>query len=365
MDISRHTASRIVFHVPFKLGYALSGGGIRPGKLIAAFENLGYTVDVVSGDREKRVRAMREITERIASGEGYAFCYAETSVLPTMLTEKNQKPFYPFVDFIFFRELKKQGIPMGLFYRDIYWKFSYYKNQHPFLEQLRRKFFYHLDLWYYKRLLNSLFLPSSGLAQYLPASLERIAVECPPGHDVESEVKRPMPVSDEELDILYVGGISPPVYDITPLMRLGSRLPVTVCCREEEWRTYRPYYEAVAGNVVVRHLGGTELAELYAQKKLAAILRTDHEYLSFASPLKLYEAVGQNIPLLVSRGTKAADFVEENGIGWVVDNDFQELDTGLIVKEYPEKVDRLLAVKDRHHWRARAELIRSTLLGGG
>ncbi len=34
------------------------------------------------------------------------------------------------------------------------------------------------------------------------------------------------------------------------------------------------------------------------------------------------------------------------------------------MREYPQKVDGLLAVKGAHHWRERARHIRDALLGG-
>ncbi len=356
---------RVVFHVPFKLGYAISGGGIRPGKLIQAFQDLGYAVDVVSGPKAEREKVMQAVAARLERGERYAFCYAESSVLPTMLTEKSQKPFYPFVDFDFFRLLKERGVPLGLFYRDIYWRFPFHMRTLPLFTRMRRIFFHHLDFWYYGRLLDRLFLPSVKLAYLLPERLRRICLECPPGHDVEGPVERPAPTRSEDLSILYVGGVSTPVYDISPLMRLGARFPVTICCRVEEWRQYAPYYADLAANVRVVHLSGEDLRRAYAGHSLSAILRVDHEYLSFAAPLKLYEAVGQNIPLLVSRGSAAAEFVERNGIGWCVDNSFADLDADALVREYPAKVGNLLAMKAAHHWRERARFIQDTLLGGG
>ncbi|MBI9079215.1 MAG: hypothetical protein JEY79_05685 [Pseudodesulfovibrio sp.] len=353
---------RIIFHVPFKLGYAISGGGIRPGKLIQAFHDLGYIVDVVSGTKAQRIESMNAIMENMRNGINYDFCYAETSVLPTMLTEKGNKAFYPFVDFDFFRFVKDRGTPLGLFYRDIYWRFKYYQKDHPFLERMRRIFFYHLDLWYYGRMLDTLFLPSQELAEYLPASLREIALECPPGHDIKCVVDRPLPQSAKDLSILYVGGVSTPVYDISPLMKLGKTIPVTVCCRKEEWNTYQPHYEPWTKNVNIRHIHGNELSDLYGQVSLSSIVRVDHDYLSFASPLKLYEAVGQNIPLLVSRGTRAARFVEDNNIGWTVENDFSDLNLDRLIHEYPEKVENLKTIKDAHSWTARATLIRDNLL---
>ena len=355
---------RIVFHVPFKLGYALSGGGIRPGKLIRAFEDTGYAVDVVSGFKAQREEAMAAIEDRLAQGAPYAFCYAESSVLPTMLTEKNQKAFYPFVDFDFFAKLKAAGIPIGLFYRDIYWKYPYFRERFSWPDRMRRIFFYRLDWHFYKRLLSTLFLPSMRLSHLLPGRLRNMAQECWPGHDVAAVPERQAPKRPEDLKLFYVGGISSPLYDITPLMRLGERFPVTVSCREEEWQEWSGHYEGVRGPVTICHLRDETLARAYAEHNVAAIVRNGHEYLSFAMPNKLFEAVGHGLPLLVSEGTRVAEFVAEHDLGWIVRNDFADLDPARMVAEWEAKAANVRAIRDENHWRARVEIIRAALTNG-
>lgn len=352
---------RIVFHVPFKLGYALSGGGIRPGKLIQAFKDIGYAVDVISGDKASRMRAMDDIRYRLERGEEYAFCYAESSVLPTMLTEKGNKPFFPFVDFEFFRMLKGRGIKIGLFYRDIYWKFKYFNKEKPWHWRAWRKLFYHLDLHYYKELLDVFFLPSMELAYLLPESLKEIAVALPPAHDMVEEVSRVAPRTPAEIKIFYVGGVSSPVYDISPLMELGRKYAVTVSTRAEEWPQWEAYYGSLADNVTISHLSGDTLKQAYDAHNVSAIVRTNHEYLNFAMPNKMFEALGRNIPLLVTSGTIVGDFVRDHDIGWNVANDFSDLDPERICTEYHEKVANMIRVKPQYHWVQRARTVEGLL----
>lgn len=354
--------NRMLFHVPFRLGYAISGGGIRPGKMIQAFKDIGYSVDVISGPKKERLATIQMVMERIRHGLHYDFCYAESSVLPTMLTEKNQRAFYPFIDFEFFRLLKRIGVPVGLFYRDIFWKFKYYMNQFERLDKIRRFFFYHLELWFYKGTLDVLFLPSLKLSHYFPKVLARIASESPPGHDINDTIKRKPPKSKRDLRVLYVGGIIPPVYNIRPLLVLGQEIQVTICCRQEEWREYSTYYKDYLGKVLIRHISGDDLKEAYKEHNLAAILWAGHEYHSFAMPLKLIEAVGHSIPLIVSKGTNIARFIKNNHIGWTVDNQFRSLDLNAIIDTYQSKVDNLNSIRDSHHWQARAKHIRDTLI---
>ena len=57
------------------------------------------------------------------------FLYSESSTMPTSLTEPHHMPTHPFLDFSFFYFCKRNGIKIGLFYRDIYWKFEIYKEK--------------------------------------------------------------------------------------------------------------------------------------------------------------------------------------------------------------------------------------------
>lgn len=346
---------RIVFHVPFRLGYAISGGGIRPGKMIAAFEELGYAVDVISGNKEQRMVAMAEITKRLERGEEYAFCYAESSVLPTILTEKDNKPFYPFVDFDFFRMLKGRGLKFGLFYRDVFWKFKHFMQDLSWATRWWRRGFYHLDFHYYDELLDVLFLPSTELCYLLPKKLHGRAIDLPPGHDMTTDVERVHPTKPEELRLFYVGGVSPPVYDLSPILNLGKHCQVTVCTRKEEWPKYRDGYGSLVDNVSVVHVHGEELKKAYEDHNVATVALKNFEYLNFAMPNKLFEAVGQNIPQLATSGTMMADFITDNDLGWAIKDDLSDLDLNRIVAEYGAKEASAKRLKASCHWTQRAQ----------
>lgn len=116
---------RMIFHIPMKIDRnRASASQIRPMKMIEAFKECGYEVVVVEGYGKERKRQIKEIKSNILKGVKYDFLYSESSTMPTLLTEKNHLPLYPFLDFSFFAFCKKHGIKIGLFYRDIYWVFK-------------------------------------------------------------------------------------------------------------------------------------------------------------------------------------------------------------------------------------------------
>ena len=94
---------------------------MHPYKMIKAFEAID--VDLIVGYGAERRKAINRIKRNVKHGKHYDFIYSESSTMPTLLTEKHHFPTYPFLDFGFFRWAKGNSIPIGLFYRDIYWKF--------------------------------------------------------------------------------------------------------------------------------------------------------------------------------------------------------------------------------------------------
>ncbi|MDR0538095.1 MAG: hypothetical protein LBH04_08685 [Tannerellaceae bacterium] len=89
----------IIIHFPFKINKnRFSASQLRPLKIINAFINIGYKVDVIEGSGKERRKQIRQIKNDIK----YEFCYSESSTLPTLLTESHHLPTYLFLDFSFF-----------------------------------------------------------------------------------------------------------------------------------------------------------------------------------------------------------------------------------------------------------------------
>ena len=159
---------RCIFHIPNYVDpKGLSGSNVRPYKMADAFRQNGYAVDVVMGYGKDRKRQIAEIKRNISNGVRYDFLYSESSTMPTLLTERHHLPVYPFLDFGFFKFCKTHGIKIGLFYRDIYWKFPLYREKINVLKAKLATAMYRYDLFQYDRLLDVLFLPSVLMKQYM------------------------------------------------------------------------------------------------------------------------------------------------------------------------------------------------------
>ncbi|MEX6004096.1 glycosyltransferase [Providencia vermicola] len=87
-----------------------------------------------------------------------------------------------------------------------------------------------------------------------------------------------------------------------------------------------------------------------------------HEYWTFASPVKLYEYLGYQKPIISSKGTLAGSFIKNNNIGWVIPYDTNILINLLtnIIND-PSQLDsiheNLKKLAPNHSWQSRAKQV--------
>ncbi|MFA5455712.1 MAG: glycosyltransferase [Sulfurimonas sp.] len=358
---------KIIFHHPLPLDVnATSASGIRPLKMIKAFEKLGYEVVVVTGYGKKRKEKIKNLKQRIMGGEKFEFVYSESSTQPTLLTEKNHLPIYPFLDFGFFNFCKNHNITVGLFYRDIYWFFPEHKASLSFLKRNTANFFYKYDLKKYNELVDIVYVPSMQMTKYIPIVNQNKFKALPPGHDdYESFVAKNI---TDKIELLYIGGLGShyQMHKLFAIIKKFPKIHFTLCTRENEWQNTKSEYE-LSANISIVHKSGDELKGLYANADVAMLFVKPHEYWEFAAPVKLYEYIGKEKPIIASKGTLAGKFVEENNIGWTIEYEekaLEELFEKLLAEptEMKLKQDKIAQIKIKHTWEARAKTVEKDLI---
>ena len=194
---------RMIFHHPLPLfPDAASASGIRPVQMKRSFEELGYEVWEVTGYTRERAERAADVRYAMRCGTRFDFCYSESSTMPMTMTNPTHLPSRPFLDLGFFRSLRKNGIPVGQFLRDIYWVFPEYRESLSFLKVHAALAAYEWDLRTLRRHVDRVFLPSLKVGEYI--NLGNVPVSAlEPGHGhVE-----PLPGPDTGLSLFYVGGI--------------------------------------------------------------------------------------------------------------------------------------------------------------
>ncbi len=321
---------RCIYHLPNFIDHnRKSGSHIRPLKMLNAFKNNGYEVDFISGYGKERKESIARIKNNIKQGIKYDFLYSESSTMPTLLTEKNHIPKYPFLDFSFFKFCKKNNIKIGLFYRDMYWKFDDYKKDVSILKRMISVPMYKYDLHMYKKYVDILYLPSIEMGEYLPKSFDRKKIKAlPPGIDKNKikEFKK-----HKGFNIFYVGGVSKigSLYDLSKLMsivNIDKNISVTVCCRKDDWYKVKDDYKPFLNKQIsIVHKSGEELDEYFYNADLCSLIFPYDLYRSFAIPIKLFDYLSYGVPIISTDRNVAATFIKKNDLGVVVKYDDDDI----------------------------------------
>ncbi len=369
--------ANMIFHHPLPIwDGGDSGSKVRPVKMVEAFINIGYNVDTVSGYGYERKKAINRIRKAVEQGKQYDFIYSESSTMPTALTEVHHYPVYPLLDFGFFKWARNNSIPVGLFYRDVYWRFRHYKNNVNLFKRAVTIPFYKYDWLHYKRLVDHLFLPSLKIQSVLPSSWNKTISALPPGchiksPDIDQRVHNKSDRnSNSKLRLFYVGGVTPPVYNLRPLFQTISglkNLHLTLCCRNKEWDIARDLYvDNERENLNIIHLSGAGLQNCYEKMDIFALLWGPYEYTDLAMPVKVFESIGNGLPVLTFAGSEISRFIQREGVGWVI-NTVDEAKTLLnhLSKNrflIEEKKHSVLKVRENHTWEVRANTVAKMLI---
>ncbi len=318
------TERRMIFHHPERLHQFPDGASrLRPVKMLKAFQDLGFTVDVVAGTGAERKKSIRQIKENVKNGVKYDFLYSEASTMPTMLTESHHLPLYPFLDFGLFFWFRRKFGPVGVFYRDIYWRFPQYRTQIGLFKSLVGRTFYWIDLFLYRFLVDHIFLPSVQMKGMLPFWIRKSIISGLPSGSEAKDVQRS---ESDKLRLLYVGGILPPYYDMIPMMKMAKRLEkfceLTICCRKVEWDEQAARYQPhLSSSVKIVHTASDGLDKLYREADVFILFREKDPYLSFAMPYKIFEAVSYGVPILTRPHEASAKDIADKKWGWICDSE--------------------------------------------
>lgn len=361
---------KCIVHIPNTINtQASSGSQIRPLAMYRAFQNCGYDVDLIMGESNERKVQIDRIKKNIKNGEKYEFLYAESSTMPTLLTDRNHFPRHPFLDFGFFKFCKKHNIKIGLFYRDIQWKFPFYKEAVSAVKRMISIPMYKYDLSKYAKLLDIIYLPTKRMEKYLseyPALMNKSDVLMP-GAKSDSVICEEQVEAFEQdgVHLFYVGGIVG-IYDIKIFLEAISKVKginTIVCCREQEWESARKACERyLTDNIRIVHASGKELDKYYKWADICSVLGGSGEYFSMAMPVKVFEYLSKRKPMLGITGTASGDFIQEENIGWCMEYSVEDISKCVKeiisnLEDIRDKENRIHEICINHTWEERARKV--------
>ena len=358
---------KIIVHYPFKIDRCRAAASqLRPLKMVDAFESIGYEVYLIEGYGKERKAQIKRIKQEVEKGTKFEFVYSESNTTPTLLTEKHHYPTYPCLDFSFFRYCKKHAIPIGLFYRDIYWCFP--ENNKGIIRKMM-KLFYKYDLHQYNKYVSTLFVPSLEMVGHIPFKFHIPVIELYPGCEKKALDSKDTIPGCNSIRVLYVGGIGQH-YDLSKFIKVIQDIPdieFTLCCRKEDWDIIKDNYTILpGGKVTVVHESGKNIEALYASADLFCLFVQPNKYWEFAVPFKLFETIGYGCPIIASEGTWVSMYVKKNDIGFVCgfeENDLKTTLENLIIHPVllREKKDKVSSLIMNNTWEARCREVEKVL----
>lgn len=348
---------KCIYHVPYPLKKTeKTASAIRPVRMLEAFQNNFDEVFVISGYGKERRKKFEQLKKLVASGAKFEFMYSENSTMPNLMTEQDHIPRYPFLERNIFKFCKEKSIPIGLFYRDVYWKFPEYRQNLTFWKRCITIPLYKYDIYLYNKYIDVLYLPSKKVSKYV--GFKNRMNELPPGCSISKNIKLDIEYEKKpKIELFYVGGVGEH-YDISKIIETVQKcdfVHLTLCCPEKQWEQWISERQIdMPKNISIIHKSGTELKPYYKKADLG-ILFMFSEYRKLAMPFKLFEYIQNLLPIVTVNNSAAGDFVLKNNSGWAIPYDtkkFTELLSYLNQKpeEIKEKKKIMKEVRQKNTW---------------
>lgn len=363
----------VLLYYPFQLAEKPnSGSQLRPVEMLRAFEAWGkrenVRIELLAGTSEMRKIAFKKLEE---SGvlDSVWFCYMENQTIPLWLTDPNHIPKKPFVDRQVLTALKKRHIPVGVFYRDVYWKFDELYSLRGAKKALMQAI-YRLEERFYGKYCNVIFLPSDAMGAYV--DIKRPTQALPPGGK-RRELKGDKPIQKPAKG-LYVGGINNPDYGL-PLLLDALQVAneesilcqLTIVCRPNEYEQL-PAAEKqrlTAQGVNILHISGKELDDLYQEMDFAFIPRKKSTYNNFSVPVKLVEYLTNGLPVVATHCEAQADMIESDLFGLICQDEAYSMAESIreMAVCHPHFRQNIIeSFFEKHSWEARVEQVKQSLI---
>lgn len=287
-----------------------SGSSVRPKKMYDAFVEKGYNISLLTGlqnrktERWKNVwRYFKEIRKR-----EYGFCYVEP---PSGVV-------FNICDHLLLLYISKiKKIPTGVYYRDAFWKLYKYYNRNGLKAKiliLMHKF----DWIIFKLVSKVVYFPSESFAEYFEC--DRKVILMPGAEKIDGLLP------GEENTFIYVGGIEggygadlllssfKKAYEINKSIRLNlvcrNENDIIAKYKNEEWL-----------NLHIGKSGKDELKEIYDKSKYAVITLLKGDYMDLAVPIKIFEYISYEKPILSTDCKEISKIITKYNIGKISKND--------------------------------------------
>lgn len=309
MNTNKKTVLFIAYDEPERLS---SGSGVRPAKMLKAFEEAGCDVIslYVEQSDKSRPQAIRDTVEKIKKHRP-DLCYIEAPSYP-ILRHADRK---------LIKMICEMGIPMAYFYRDFYRQFP---EQFPRRKDLvggAKECVLDVMQILTDRVLRNcdiIYVPSEQCGKYVSHSAVKTLP--PAGEDRFPSLK------EINYRVIYVGGMSGH-YDgnliletFHELHKRDSRYKLILVCSEAEWEKCSSPYKDEPW-IELHHASGIELEPLYASACAGvSALSKKYPYSELCVSVKLFQYLSFGLPQIAANTKAAEEILVSEKIGYVAES---------------------------------------------
>ena len=322
---------------------------VRIAAMINAFKRAGCS-NVIVGNRSKR--AWEQLK--------WIFLLRPRNITHAYI-ENSTSTAWP-MDLLFLLVLKIHGIKIGIFIRDAYPAFHYFRSKLAWY-QVPLYWGWHFSVKVYVKVANHIFLPTTGIVKFL-APLPLAYSALPPAMS-----RKPMNMFDvNSKSFLYLGGISE-LYGLENLANCLAYLKNTMTGAGIDFITREiPPILKKYENAEIKSL---PYDEILRQDKtyLAGIIATHEPYSQFAVNIKLFDYLSLGLPVIITDMRGNAEIVRRELVGLIAKRpeDLPQLLAAVvsdpsILLPYQRNINASLY--DAHSWKRRMLTIIKQLNGG-
>lgn len=319
---------QFLLYYPFefdKVAKVEYGSGHRIKSIYFAFVEYCNSHDIelifISGNQNDRYKKLRKLFDN--SNTNIIGCYIELPNIPLLLSNSNHIPTNPYCDIYLFKKCQERNIPIGIFLRDIHWKFKEYKSS-GFIQKFSQ-LLSECYLKYYKKNVDIMFLPSISMNKYVGAKKRIYAL--PSGGKINTNI-----YSNDRTNQfkgIFVGSLHESS-NIENLLKAYEKfnlnngfLSLNLVCRRNEFNKLEYIFDKYLSSkwLNIHHVSGSDLENIYHDSDFAVMPHKKSTYIDFAMPVKLMEYLSFGMPILSTNIYEVSKFIKSDNYGIISKDD--------------------------------------------
>ena len=292
-----------------------SGSGVRPQKIYDAFLAEGHEVKLLEGEHTNLKQRRKNVKDILK--------WLKTNAPDICYVEPPSGPFFNLIDHWLLYKMRLRRLPIGLFYRDAYWKFAKWWDKKG-IKRFILIAMHIFDLTVFRCCCNTVFFPSKSMADLFRFKHKEIL---PPAGE-----NRLTEMLDKNIDTaVYVGGVSERYGThilLQSFMILNEEkfcnIHLKMVCRVDDDNELiapyknKPWLELIKAS-------GEQLKDIYSGADIGIIPFQRDLYMDFAVPVKLMEYLSYGLPVVATDCVETADFIRSNETGIVCHDNAESL----------------------------------------